>query len=675
MASTRRLAAIMFTDLVGYTSLAQSDEAAALRLLKEEEDLVRPLLRVGHGREIKSTGDGFLVEFGSALQAVQCATDIQCRLRERNSGKGVLPMVLRIGVHLGDVEERGGDIFGDAVNIAARIQPLAPPGGICISSQVFDQVRNKIPNQFERLGPKKLRNLEHAIEVYRVALPGEGSSPPRSEIALPTRLAVLPLVNISPDPKDEYIADGLTEELTSALSKLRELRVIARTSVGQYKSTSKPVSQIGAELGVGSILEGSVRKAGHRLRITLQLIDVDSQEHLWAESYDRQLSDVFAIQTEIAEQTAGALQLKLIGSEKESIRKRPTSNLEAYDLYLRGIHAARQSTPEGFKESFQCLEEAIRLDPTFSLACSFLANTYLLLAGDTLPPGQSFPRATVLVARALELDPSSSDAHTARGNLALQYDHDWQLAEDEFRKAISLNSSNANAYFWHGILLYVLRRFAEAREALCTAIELDPLWKNPRAWRILLEQDSGELESAIALVRDELARNPKNPAYHVRLGTLLVQTDRKDEARAEVGRSSGSLTRYEQLDRAFLWNALGKPEVARRLAKEWADVSRTEFVPATLIAGAYAVVGEREKAFDWLRRDRRRKAGAFWLDYQSIWFDALRQEPRFAAMVEELRIPVKRGGLTPARVPSASRAFRPGGRRKSTRMSPPRVSR
>jgi adenylate cyclase len=666
---TRRLAAIMFTDLVGYTSLAQSDEPAALRLLKESEDLVRPLFRIHQGREIKSTGDGVLVEFSSALRAVQCATDIHQRLRQRNSKKGAAPIVLRIGVHLGDVEERGGDIFGDAVNLASRIEPLAPPGGICISGPVFDQVRNKISNRIEKLGPKKLRNIEFATEVYRIVLPWDSSPSTRAESAIPTRLAVLPLVNISPDPKDEYFADGLTEELTCALSKLRDLRVIARTSVGQYKSTSKPVSQIGAELGVGSILEGSVRKFENRLRITLQLIDVNSEEHLWAESYDRQLSDVFALQTEIAERTAGALQLELVGPERESIRAKPTSNLLAYDLYLKGIHAARQSTPEGFKESVRCLEEAIRLDPNFSQACAFLANTYLFLSGDTLPPGESFPRAKVLVAKALELDSGSSDAHTARGNLALQYEHDWGLAEAEFRRAISLNSSNANAHFWYGILLYVVRRFAEAQEAFRTAVELEPLWKNPRAWLILLHQDSGDFRSAIELVEEERAREPQNPSHHVRLGTLFIQTGRREDARAEAELSNGPLSRYEELDRAYLWKALGNPDEARRLTREWIEAGRMEHIPATLIAGLYAVSGDREKAFYWLDRDFRTGAGAFWLDYQSIAFESIRKDPKFLSLIERLHLPAASKRLATHTAPPKASAPRNVSRHRTARKS------
>jgi len=386
----------MFTDMVGFTTSTQTNEADTLELLREQEELVRPLFNVHQGREIKSTGDGFLVEFDSALRAVQCAIDIQQHLHERNSQPGVTPIKLRIGIHLGDVEERGSDIFGDAVNIASRIEPLAVPGGLCISGQVFDQVRNKIPNRLERLEPKVLKNVRFPMDVYRVVLPWAGGEA-EAMGPVPPRLAVLPLVNISPDPKDEYFADGLTEELISVLSAIRGLRVIARTSVSQYKGSGKPIAQIGSELGVSSVLEGSVRKADHQLRISLQLIDVRTQEHRWAMTYDRKLENVFAIQADVAERTAGALKIELLKSEREAIQERPTSSLEAYESYLRGIRAFQQSTGSGSEEfdtqAVRYFEEAIQKDPQFSGAYSYLANHLIGVMGTTRPGKDVFPRA------------------------------------------------------------------------------------------------------------------------------------------------------------------------------------------------------------------------------------------------------------------------------------------
>ncbi|MFZ1023453.1 MAG: adenylate/guanylate cyclase domain-containing protein, partial [Thermoplasmata archaeon] len=286
MASTRRLSAIMFTDMVGSTSSAQANEAEALKLRDEQASLVRPLFAAHQGREIKSMGDGFLSEFGSALRAVQCAIDIQQHLHERNSQPGTPPIQLRIGIHLGDVEQRESDIFGDAVNIASRIEPLAAPGGVCISGEVFSQVRNKIPNTLEKLPPTALKGLRISVDIYRVLLPWNGreASFSSNDPALldTNRIAVLPFVSMSPDPNDEYFADGLTEELIANLALVKGLKVIARTSVMEYKKKDKHVSEIGKELGVGTIVEGSVRKAANRIRVTVQVIDVATEEHLWA---------------------------------------------------------------------------------------------------------------------------------------------------------------------------------------------------------------------------------------------------------------------------------------------------------------------------------------------------------------------------------------------------------
>ncbi len=630
----------MFTDMVGYTAATQTDEAATLKQLEEQEELVRPLLAVHQGREVKSTGDGFLVEFDSALRAVQCAIEIHQRLHERNSQTGVTPIQLRIGVHLGDVEERGADIFGDAVNIAARIEPLAPPGGLVISGQVFDQVRNKIPNRLERLEPTALKNVRIPVHVYRVGLPWD-SSEPRSVEASRARLAVLPLANISPDPKDEYFADGLTEELINSLSKLHELRVIARTSVGQYKSTSKSIAQIGAELEVGTVLEGSVRKAGNRLRITLQLIDVATQEHIWSNSYDRELTDVFAIQTEIAERTAGALRLGLLGPERDSLRARPTSNLVAYDLYLRGIHAANQSSRDGTAASIRLFEEAIKEDPEFSLPYSYLANAYIGVAGESRRAREVFPRAKELVAKALELDPDSSDAHTARGNLALQHEQNWALSESEFKRAIAINPSNPHAHFWYSILLFVVRRFDEAAAELRRAMELDPLWQQPRLWLTLVYPHSHDLAWAVASLEEDRNRDPSNPVPHIRLGLLYLGAGRLDEARRESALADGPVKGYHEFDRAILRAVLGTPDEARRLIDVWQEARKTTYVSPSWTAALYAALGEKEHALEWLERDYQDGERGLWLDYQLPAFDSVRRDPRFRSMLARLNIPAE----------------------------------
>ncbi len=637
----------MFTDMVGFTASAQDDESGALKLLREQETLVRALLTQFHGREIKSTGDGFLVEFDSALQGVQCGLEILLRLEARNSEKTAPPIRLRVGLHLGDVEERGGDIFGDAVNIASRIERLAPPGGLCITGPVFDQVRNKLPNRFDKMAPTVLAGVRLPVSVYRVSLTGEPHSPAPVS-ATENRLAVLPLANISPDPKDEYFADGLTEELISALSKIRELRVIARSSVMQYKAGTKSIAQIGSELGVSSVLEGSVRKSGNRLRITLQLIDATTQEHSWADTYDRELDDVFAIQTDVAERTAGALRLEILGAERSSIHKKPTSNLEAYELYLKGIHAAHQSALEGIAPGIKFFEEAIRKDPAFSLAYSQLANTYLVLAGDTIEHREACPLARTLTSKALELDPNSSEAHTARGNLALQCDLAWEVAEAEFKQAIALNPSNANAHFWYAMLLRVLQRFDEALEELTTTVELDPLWGLPKLWRTGVLEESGDLAGAIASAEEARDREPQNPVTHIDLGYVYARAGRISEARKEAELASGDLGDLNETTRAILWAAVGQPEEALRLVSQREDEAKIRYVKPVSMALLYAALGDRENALKWLERDCQSPYSGFWLDYQRPVFDSIRQEPGFRSALERLNLPKTESHTTSA---------------------------
>jgi adenylate cyclase len=327
----RRLAAIMFTDMVGFTALAQRDEPAALRLLAEQRTLATPLFSSHGGRVIKTIGDGFLVEFPSALESVLCAREIQDAIVRRNaSGNNTERLELRVGIHVGEVVAQGDDIVGDAVNVASRLEPLAEPGGICVSEQVLDQIRNKIPMTCERLLAPRLKNVETPINAYRVSAGSDGRPPPAPSRALGSyvRLAVLPFTSMSPDPSDEFFADGLTEEMISHLSRGSALRVVARTSIMPYKGASKGIREIARELSVGSILEGSVRRSANTVRITVQLIDAGSEEHLWAHSFDRELTDIFALQDEICQTVSKVLQGRLVANIPPAMRHagpRPTA--------------------------------------------------------------------------------------------------------------------------------------------------------------------------------------------------------------------------------------------------------------------------------------------------------------------------------------------------------------
>ncbi len=470
----RQLVALMLTDMVGYTRLSQADEARALRLLEDHGATIRDSVETHGGRAIKGTGDGFLVEFPSALQAVSCAINIQRRFHDRNRAVAEGERFsVRIGLHVGDVVRRDDDVFGDGVNITARIEPLAAPGGICASAALRDQVWNKVKSPFVSMGPQRLKNLEAPIEVFRVALPWDKTPQEASPASVDrARLAVLPLTNVSPDPEDEYFADGMTEELIYTLSKVPGLKVIAQTSVMAYRETKKPIREIGRELAVGAVLEGSVRKAGERLRITVQLIDAASEEHLWAGRYDRELADVFEIQTEIAQSVAAELR----GVLAPRAARRPTESLDAYKEYLKGRQFWSRRTKTGLHKALTHFEAAVAADPSFAKAYSGVADTYSILVNQGIEAAAAaHPKAREAAEQAIRLDPNLAEAHASLGLLALESDVDPAEAEREMRRAIELNPNYASAYHWLGLVLSVLGQDEEARVAMERALELDPL--------------------------------------------------------------------------------------------------------------------------------------------------------------------------------------------------------
>ena len=637
---TRRLAAIMFTDITGFTSLTQTDEAAALRLVREQDRLVQPLLETHHGRKVKSMGDGLLIEFPDALDAVQCAVELERRAHERNSREGVIPLRIRVGIHLGDIQRRGTDIFGDAVNIASRVQPLANPEGVCLSSQVWDQVRSKLPYGFDNLGPQSLRGIREAVGVYRVKLPWAKVEGPAEIPALP-RVAVLPLTNISPDSGDEYFADGLTEELITVLSQIRGLRVISRTSVSFYKGSGKPLKQIGGELGVSSVLEGSVRKSGNHLRITVQLVDVQSDEHRWAQTYDRELENVFAIQAEVAERTAAALKVELLKPEREVIQETPTANLTAYELYLRGLQAYRRSLSDpGFEAAaIRFFERAIQEDPKFSAPCSCLATLLIGTMGNTRPAREILPRARELLERLLDLAPDSWDTHLARGNLAMQGDLDWSVAEDEFQRAISLNPSSSTAHFWYGFLLVVLQRFDEAIVQFHQAIDLDPLWLLPKINLASALTYAGDWQAAISLTQRLVKSREGSPWARVMLGWAYALAGRVGDAINAVQPVAADSDLRCRQARMSLLAVLGKPEEAERWLAEWTRSPPAGYVALPVVAYLYASVGQKEMALDVLEKDFREGDRTLWNSYFDEGFDSIRKDPRFVAMLKSMNLP------------------------------------
>ncbi len=625
----RHLAAIMFTDMVGSTVLGQTDEAEALRLRDEHEQLLRPVFAAHGGREIKSMGDGFLVEFDSTLRAVLCAIDLQERLHERNATPGRRAIQVRVGIHLGDVEVRGSDIVGDSVNVASRIEPLAAPGGICLTEPVFGQVRNKLPHRLEKLPPPVLKNVRFPFDVYRVVLPwepGSGGVGTRD----PHRVAVMPLVNLIADPAEAYFADGMTEEIISAIAKVRELDVISRTSVTQYRNTTKKVVEIGSDLNVGTLLEGSVRKAGNRVRIAVQLIDANDDKHLWAENYDRTLEDVFSIQSEIAQSVATMLKVTLLEKDRKRLETVPTRDPEAHALYLRGIAAPT------WEAALDFYQQAIAKDPEYALAYAALANAVLQMGFQEITPAkESSERGERLVLRALALDPLLAEAHAvlavalfSRGDyvgverelaVALELDpnhlttlghkSNWERFKRHFaeserlaRRRLELAPLSMDALQDLAHYLTLLRKPDEAVALFTRVLQADPsgFWARPSLGMAYVLQ--GEFEVGIPMLREAIASNP----------SWGLETPR-----TFLGWAFGRARRYEEL-RALLGEGLA-----------WHETNHRAALP---IAVFYAGLGENDRALEWLEKCFEERPYMLPAAFSDVYFESLWADPRFEAL-------------------------------------------
>lgn len=569
----RRLAAIMFTDIAGYSALSQRNEALALELLEEHRKILRPYFEKHDGREIETAGDSFFVEFDSAVEAANSAIEIQTTLHERNKAEPPERQInLRIGVHIGDVVHLDKHVHGDGVNIAARVQPLARPGEICVSEDVARQITNKIQYPLIRVGRGKLKNITMPVDIYFIQLPWTKpingirskisfqmkvvlsfigvafislalfyfSSPKQTESLVDEskfRLAVLPLTNISANDEDEYFADGMTEELISNLSKISGLRVIARSSVMKYKNVTKDIREIGSELMVGSILEGSVRKIDQKARITVQLINVSTQEPIWSMDYDRELKDIFNIQSEIAQTVANELKVILGSSEKRQIEKTLTADMTAYQEYLVGKYFLNMKTSEGIRMGIHHFERSIELDNEFALAYASLAYCYTLIGvagyGGT-PKEMADKKAREAVMRALEIDESLAEAHAALAYIKFRIDWDWEGADAEFQKAITLKPGYSTAHEWYGLFLMIQMRIEEAQQELMLAQELDPLSPSVNTGLGRLYSAIDEFGKAHIQFRKALDLDPNYAEARFGAGMAYYKTKEYDKAEEEL---------------------------------------------------------------------------------------------------------------------------------------------
>ncbi len=535
----RRLAAILAADVVGYSRLVEQDEAATLAALKQRrKSILNPLVAQHHGRIVKVMGDGVLVEFASAVNAVTCAVELQKAMAEASDG---LPMHrridLRIGINLGDVVVEGGDLYGEGVIIAVRLQAMAEPGGICVSGGVHEQVGSKLPLAIEDLGPCEVKNISKPVRALRVRMGQQEPERPATHQAAQGKLsiAVLPFDNMSGDPEQEYFSDGITEDIITSLSKISQLFVIARNSAFIYKRKPARVQQVGAELGVQYVLEGSVRKAGSRVRVTAQLVETRSGGHLWAEHFDRELTDIFAVQDEVTQEIVSALALKLTADEQRRLVRSGTENIEAYDCFLHGREAFWRHTRDANAEAQTMLARAIELEPRFSAAFSFLSYTHSqdYINGWTADPERSLQLCHEYARRAVALDATEPAARAALSSAYLwRREHEAAIAEA--KASVALDPNYSLGHMLLGWAVHYAGRHEEAIECYNKALRVDPYY--PGVYLHFLAQAYfmlGRLDDAIATLRRRLLRDPESDISRVLLAACYGHLGRADEGRVE----------------------------------------------------------------------------------------------------------------------------------------------
>jgi adenylate cyclase len=585
----RKLTAILSADVVGYSRLMEDNEEATIQTINSYRNSMTTLVQQHRGRVVDTTGDNLMAEFASVVDAVKCAVETQKEMGQRNADlQENRRMLLRIGINLGDIVEEGDRIYGDGVNIAARLEGLAEAGGICISGTVYDQVKNKLPFQYEYQGQQTVKNSKEPVRVYQVILESldenyelarakkskqknwlwlvlaaililfvgiiitlilSESKPQKKAITVEKvadpslgkpSIAVLPFDNLSDDPKQEYFTDGMTDELITNLSKISGLSVISRNSSFTYKGKSVKLQQVASELNVRYVLEGSVQRAGDRVRIRAQLIDGATDHHLWAESYDAVMKNIFDLQDEITKKIAAALAVKLTEDEKKRVARKYTENMEAYESFLQGLeYQNRYTKKEETAKARQMYERAIELDPEFALAYALLGliHVHEWAYGWSQDP-KSLEQAFELAQRAITLDDSLPIGHHVLGEIYL-WEKQHELAIAELEKTTTLDPNYANGYVVLGGILNWAGRPEEAIGLIKKAMRLNPRYRSWYLWELGHAYFlTGRHEEAIETFKKAIDRNPDYMPAYAYLAASYSELGREEEARAEAAEFS-----------------------------------------------------------------------------------------------------------------------------------------
>jgi len=656
MPVSRQLAVILFTDIVGYTAMMGEDEDRAIEMLQINRNIQKPLVEQYGGKWIKEMGDGVLASFSTVTDAVGCACAI---LKECIPVQG---LELRMGIHLGEVIFEDGDVFGDGVNIASRLQAAAPIGGIWVSEAVHNNVFNKKGIVTYFVKEVSLKNVKELVRVYAVNIEQTEISHPtrgfaQSPVPVPLQVplhqnqpkvipkksvAVLPFINMSNDTEQEYFSDGMAEEILNSLTHLKDLKVAGRSSSFQFKGKNVDLRKIGEKLGVQTVLEGSVRKQGNMIRVTAQLINVEDGYHIWSERYDRPYENIFAIQDEIALAITEKLKITLFEREKEIIVKSHTTNNEAYDLYLKGRFFWNKRGSALIK-GLDYFQQAAEKDPEFALAFAGIADANMLIGFyDLMAPHDTMPTARKAAEKAIQLDPSCAEAYTGLAFVNMFYDWDWAGAKKNFEKVFAINPNYFLAYYWYSFYLaWVEGKFQEAIQVSLKVLELEPLL--PTSYSIIWSAyvSAGKNEEALRIIRTGFELDASSFLLHYSLGMTLTALGRYDEAISVLQNALANIMRHPWLVSELCWiySLSGDVEAAQKLFDELVLRAKTEYISGIYLFIAAYSSEKYDRAFEYMELAVEQKAS--FLVAAKIWptLEAMRIDPRFHAVIKKLNLP------------------------------------
>jgi adenylate cyclase len=639
----RKLSAILSADVVGYSRLMGENEEETIRSITTYRKLIASLTEKHHGRVVDSPGDNLLAEFISVIDAVRCAVEVQEEISERNVEiHERQKMEYRIGINIGDVVEEEGRIYGDGVNIAARLESLAEPGGICISGLVFSHIKNKLKLEYEYLGKQTVKNISEPVPVYRIlSLPKASLRSSIEEeqnysLSHKPSIAVLPFVNMSNDPEQEYFSDGMTEEIIGALAKLEGLKVISRTSVFHFKGKDMDLRTIGEKLKVDNVLEGSVRKAGNKLRISAQLIKVDDDTHLWSENYDRELEDVFAIQDEISQAIVGKFKVGIQDLDKGRLVKPATENQQSHDLYLRSLASWNKGD---FKKGIDYLEQSIALESKNAHAYASLATAYTYLClYSPYPAKESYEKAKDAALKALEINNLLAEAHLAIGVIKMAYEYDWEGAKDSFNRSFEINQGLSIAHYYFSFFLCAIGQLDEAIKELMLALELDPLSTRIISTIGFTFTWTRQYNKSIEYLNRALEMTPNDPYSLASLGFTYAKKGEYEKAISTLQEGAKLFDKSPLVMSAlgYAYGVADKNAEAQEIVNGFIEISNKSYFPPLFISRVYAGMGDVDRAIEWLEKAYEVRDPMLFLIKSVPSHDYMRSDKRFIALLTKM---------------------------------------